>query len=159
MIHKSEFETIYQEYHPKVYRLCLGYVSGDVAWAQDLAQEVFIRLWEKQESIKDLKALPAWIYRVSFNTCMLGLRNKKRMPEAEMEDIAYSPEDKTEASEGLQQIYRAIDGFKAEEKQIALLLLEGMENENIADILEISKVNARVKIHRLRSKLKKALQS
>jgi len=159
MISEKDFDKIYQDFHPKVYRLCLGYVSGDVAWAQDLAQEVFIKVWEKQKSIQDIKALPAWIYRVSFNTCMLGLRNKKKMPEAEMEDLPYRPEDQTEAQEGLKQIYRAIESFKADDKQIALLLLEGMENENIADILEISKVNARVKIHRLRSKLKKALQS
>ena len=158
MFTETEFDKIYQEFHPKVYRLCLGYVSGDIAWAQDLAQEVFIRLWEKQQSIQDIKALPAWIYRVSFNTCMLGLRNKKKMPESEMEDLPYRPEDQSEAREGLQQLYAVINQLKAEEKQIALLLLEGMENENIAEILEISKVNARVKIHRLRSKLKKALQ-
>jgi len=158
MITEEEFNNIYNEYHPKVYRLCLGYMSGNQPLADDIAQEVFIKLWEKQNSIKDKRAITSWIYRVSFNTCMMSIRNNKKYSSDEIEDTSYQPEKEQDSSESLKQLYQIIDKLKSDEKNMALLLLEGVDTENIAEVLGITKINARVKIHRLRSKLKNEME-
>lgn len=159
MLTEQEFNTIFNEFHPKVFRLCLGYFSGDTQQADDISQEVFIKLWEKQSTIKDCKAISSWIYRVSFNTCMMSIRNNKKYSPDDISDIAYQPEDIDDANESLKKLYTIIDSLKAEEKNMALLLLEGVDTENIAEVLGITNVNARVKIHRLRSKLKKEMNN
>ena len=50
---ESKFEEIYKINYSKVMRLCLGYVNGDSMLAKDLAQEVFIKVWEHLESFRN----------------------------------------------------------------------------------------------------------
>ena len=47
---ESRFEEIYNANYPMVLRLCLGYSNGNKALSKDLAQEVFIKVWENLES-------------------------------------------------------------------------------------------------------------
>lgn len=41
---KEQFTTIYQEHYPKVFRLCKGYFNGDEEQANDIVQEIFIKV-------------------------------------------------------------------------------------------------------------------
>ncbi|WP_430815520.1 RNA polymerase sigma factor [Carboxylicivirga sp. RSCT41] len=158
---QNNFETIYRDYYPKVFRLCAGYASGRDEWASDVAQEVFITVWSKLKSLKDPKALPAWIYRITFNTCMKRLKdNNKDIQSADsLPDIAYSPEEASEANEMLKKVYRALEHLKVDEKNLVLLMLEGVEHEDMADILGLSRSNLRVRMHRTRDKLKKLMEN
>lgn len=158
---KEEFENIYQEYYSKVYRLCSGYASGSDEWARETAQEVFITVWEKLYQLKDKKALASWIYRISINTCMKRLNERKKLVtnQDQIPEQSYSPEEQTEANESLKKVYRAMELLKIEEKNIALLLLEGVDNEELAAILGVSRSHLRVKIHRVREKLKTLMEN
>ncbi len=157
----TEFEKIYRDFYPKVFRLCAAHANGRNEWAKDAAQEVFISIWNNLGSLKDKKALPAWIYRISFNTCMKRLKDKQKQAISTdvLPDISYSPEESKEAQEMLTKVYRALDQMKVEEKNLMLLLLESVENEEIAEILGISRATLRVRIHRTRDKLKKLLEN
>lgn len=158
---QEKFDTIYREYYPKAFRLCMGYASGSEEWARETAQEVFITVWEKLSQLKDPKALPAWIYRISLNTCMRRLKEKRKqaLKIEEVPETSYSPEEQSEANEMLQKVYRAVDKLRIEEKNIALLLLEGVDNEGMAEILGVTRSHLRVKIHRVREKLKKWMEN
>lgn len=161
MPNHHEFDTIYQAYYSKVFRLCAGYASGRDEWASDVAQEVFITVWSKLDSLKDPKALPAWIYRITFNTCMKRLKDNKTEVQANdtLPDISYSPEEASEANEMLKKVYRALEHLKVEEKNLVLLMLEGIEHEAMAEILGLSRSNLRVRLHRTRDKLKKLMDN
>ncbi|MCU4173626.1 RNA polymerase sigma factor [Carboxylicivirga sp. N1Y90] len=156
-----EFEKIYSEFYPKVFRLCAAHASGRDEWAKDAAQEVFICVWNKFDTLKDPKAISAWIYRIAFNTCMKRLKDKRKqaIPADTLPEISYSPEESKDAQEMLAKVYRALDYMKLEEKNLMLLLLEGIENEEVAEILGLSRANLRVRIHRTRDKLKKLLEN
>jgi len=158
---QQEFEKIYHAYYSKVFRLCSGYASGRDEWATETAQEVFITIWNKYHTLKDPQALSAWIYRIAFNTCMKRLKDTKHQPALpdQLPEMAYSPEESVEANEMIKKIYRALDHMVADEKNLVLLMLEGLENEDISDILGISRSHLRVKLHRTRQKLKTLLDN
>ena len=101
MYKQQEFETIYRDYYSKVFRLCSGYASGRDEWATEAAQEVFITIWNKYDTLKDPQALSAWIYRIAFNTCMKRLKATKHQPilPDQLPEMAYSPEESVEANE------------------------------------------------------------
>jgi len=157
---KDEFELIYQAYYPKVFRLCSGYASGRDDWAKETAQDVFITVWNKLDTLKDQKALAAWIYRIAFNTCMKRLKENKGRTDLshQLIETAYSPEQQSEANEMIQKIHRALAHVSVDEKNLILLMLEGLENDDISDILGISRSHLRVKMHRTRQKLKTLLE-
>ncbi|MCG8581005.1 MAG: sigma-70 family RNA polymerase sigma factor [Bacteroidales bacterium] len=161
MSNHQDFNVIYREYYPKVFRLCAGYASGRDEWASDVAQEVFIAIWSKLNNLKDPKALPAWIYRITFNTCMKRLKDRKREIQSRdsLPDISYSPEEATEANEMLKKVYRALEHLKVDERNLVLLMLEGVEHEDMAEILGLSRSNLRVRLHRTRDKLKKLMEN
>ncbi|MCT4590999.1 MAG: sigma-70 family RNA polymerase sigma factor [Carboxylicivirga sp.] len=161
MTKQAEFESIYEAYYPKVFRLCSGYASGRDDWAKETAQDVFITVWNKLETLNDQKALPAWIYRIAFNTCMKRLKERKHQAvlSDQLPDPAYSPEQQSEANEMIQKIHRALAHVSVDEKNLILLMLEGLENDDISDILGISRSHLRVKMHRTRQKLKTLLEN
>lgn len=160
MPNQQEFESIYRAYYSKVFRLCSGYASGRDEWATETAQEVFITIWNKLDTLKEQQALSAWIYRISFNTCMKRLKENKHQPALpeQLPEMAYSPEEQTEANEMIQKIHRALGHMSADEKNLVLLMLEGVENNDISEILGVSRDHLRVKMHRTRQKLKTLLE-
>lgn len=96
------FEEVYSDNYPKVIRICMGYVKGDTALAKDLAQEVFIKVWENLASFRNESSISTWIYRITVNTCLLQLRGHKRLKDSETVDkVADSPTE-TEPSKEMQ---------------------------------------------------------
>ncbi|MEO0527059.1 MAG: RNA polymerase sigma factor, partial [Bacteroidota bacterium] len=75
---KSFFEEVYRSNYPKVVRLCTGYLNGDGDIAKDVAQEVFVKVWQHLESFREESSISTWIYRISVNTCLLHIRDNKK---------------------------------------------------------------------------------
>ena len=74
---ESNFDQIYKDNYPKVFRLCQGYTNGNEILSKDLAQEVFIKVWQNLNSFRNDSSLSTWIYRITVNTCLIELRKKK----------------------------------------------------------------------------------
>lgn len=151
----SLFEDLYQTNYPKVIRICLGYVNGDEDLAKDLAQEVFIKVWEHLPDFRNEAAISTWIYRITVNTCLLQLRVKKRTIRVErldkvgeeMEEVYFSQENQ------LKQLYACILKLSEENKGIILLELEGLPQKEIASITGLSHEVVRVRLHRIKNSL------
>ncbi|WGK65776.1 RNA polymerase sigma factor [Croceiramulus getboli] len=73
----TDFDSIYKDHYDAVFRLCLGYVSGDEDTAKDLTQESFVKVFQNLPSFRQEAALGTWIYRITVNTCLAFLRKKK----------------------------------------------------------------------------------
>lgn len=154
------FEKVYRENYPKVIRICMGYVKGNQALAKDLAQEVFIKIWENLVSFRNESAISTWIYRITVNTCLLQLRGKKHLKGSENVDkVADGPDETVPSKERqLQRMYRCIDNLSEESKAIILLELEGLPQKEIAKITGHSHEAVRVRIHRIKNSLTKCVQ-
>lgn len=160
-IEQTHFEKIYQTNYQKVIRVCMGYVKGNEALAQDLTQEVFIKVWENLASFRKEASISTWIYRITVNTCLLQLRKKKYLKgEEEFEKLAASPEESLPSKENqLRKMYQCINTLPKENRGIILLELEGLPQKEIAKIMGLSHEAVRVRVHRIKNSLTKCVQN
>ncbi|WP_394747947.1 RNA polymerase sigma factor [Spongiimicrobium salis] len=159
-----EFETIYQSNYSRVFRLCQGYVHGNVSLAKDLTHEVFIKVWEGLASFKNEAAISTWIYRIAVNTCLMHLRHNKKkytlFKEGAIADIPPESEPSVNQKEGrLKQLYHCIRKLPEVSKTIILLELEGVPQKEIAAITGITHAAVRVRLHRIKDNLTKCVRN
>jgi RNA polymerase sigma-70 factor (ECF subfamily) len=72
----SAFEALYNAYKHQVYALCLM-KTGDIQDAEDLTQEVFVRVYRKVNGFRGDSAFATWLYRVTLNTIMMHFRKHR----------------------------------------------------------------------------------
>lgn len=157
---KSKFDSIYKVNYPKVFRLCQGYTNGNEILSKDLAQETFIKVWQNLKSFRNDSSLSTWIYRITVNTCLIELRNKKTVAISDhLNHLEQGNENNSEEKEiQLNQLYLCIDKLKSENKSIILLELEGLPQKEIADIMGLSHETIRVRVHRIKNELTKCVK-
>ena len=88
----SAFEQIFRKYQAKVITLAFRFVREREA-AEDIAQEVFIKVYEKKVKINPHSKFSTWLYRVTVNTSLDLLRRKKFLPQANTNTFEGDQED------------------------------------------------------------------
>jgi RNA polymerase sigma-70 factor, ECF subfamily len=173
MVSDQTFNKIFDEYHPRILRYLKRIVGPDDA--EDLSQEVFDKINRGLKKFQGRSTLSTWIYRIATNTAI----DKSRSTAHKYETGHHSFEDETchestgatavkappvtdqlvirkEMSECINEF---IDNLPPEYKTVIVLSdLEGFANREIAEILGISLDNVKIRLHRARARLKKALQ-
>lgn len=141
-------EALYRRHHHLVYRLALRYGRGNVAWAEDVTQDVFLDLMKALATLTDRDNLEGWLYRATSNRCLNRLRRDRFLDlapirwllgqdEADqrpmLEEVAIARDDLRRAFEAL--------GKLPPKEQIAfsMFYLDGKEQEEIGKILGHSK--------------------
>lgn len=174
-----EFNRIFKEYQPKILRY-LTRLTGRYE-AEDLSQEVFIKVESGLKNFRGESKLSTWIYRIATNTAVDRMRspsfkykvNDTTSPEAEQEnDLDIEDKDqftgeKTELTD--QQYIRKemnscirnfIESLPENYKSVVILNeLEELKNHEIADILNITLDTVKIRLHRARAQLRKKLES
>jgi RNA polymerase sigma-70 factor (ECF subfamily) len=75
--YREAFALLLPHYRSKVFRLCYGILQQH-AWAEDVSQDVFLRIWRALPGFAGQSSLSTWIYAISRNACLSELR-KRRM--------------------------------------------------------------------------------
>jgi len=153
---EEQFQNIYYKNYPNVIRLCLGYVNGREDLAKDLAQEVFIKVWQNLQSFRNNSNISTWIYRITVNTCLQELRRKKvkHLTLNIAADKTINPDEKEDQ---FMEMYRCINTLSSDNKTIILLELENVPQLEIAQITGISHQAVRTRIHRIKEQLSKCV--
>ncbi len=73
-----EFDEVFRRYYGTVYGVLIR-ITGSPEEAEDLAQEVFLRLHERSESLDVDRNLGGWLYRVASNVGFNALRSRRRL--------------------------------------------------------------------------------
>jgi RNA polymerase sigma-70 factor (ECF subfamily) len=138
-------------------------VVGNVADAQDLTQEAFIKALQHQEQLKDEQKAAHWLSRIATNTAIDFLRRNGRTVLCEIEDTHHSGGESPE-----QQVLRGEhreyleDGLRllSPRERAALLLrdVEGLPAEEVALRLDCSKATVRSHIANARTKLRRYME-
>ena len=74
---ETAFKTIVEQWKDMVYNTILGIVQNETE-AEDLAQDVFIKVFEKISTFKGDSKFSTWLYRIATTTALDHLRSKKR---------------------------------------------------------------------------------
>src|SRR5216684_3185859 len=138
-------------------------IVGNVADAQDLTQETFIKALQRQDQLKDELKAAHWLSRIATNTALDFLRRHGRVTHCELEPALETPGDSPEQIVLRTEHHEYLaDGLRllSPRERAALLLrdVEGLPAEEVARILDCSKATVRSHIANARTKFRRYLE-
>jgi RNA polymerase sigma-70 factor (ECF subfamily) len=158
---QAAFRELYRQQVGRVYALCLR-MARDGAEAEELTQDVFVRVWERLTSFRGESAFTTWLHRVTVNV-VLEARRKRRRREARvlpMEDPAVLERPGADARPALSvDLERAIAMLPEGAREVFLLYdVEGYGHAEIAEMVGIAAGTSKAQLFRARQLLRKVLQ-
>ncbi len=160
---EQKFKQVYEQSKDKVYRLCLGFM-GNKTDADDLFQEVLIKVWNNLDTFRNESNIDTWIYRITTNTALLTLNRKTKLNNKEIEYQPHIPHYEIENSNSndkeqeVKNLYKAISMLKEIDRIIIGLLLENCSYDDISNITGLKISNVGVRINRIKKTLSKKLK-
>ena len=155
---ETKFIATIRQHERVIYKVCSFYVSDEMP-KEDLFQEVVYNLWRGFAKFRDECSVSTWIYRVTLNTCISGLRKESKRPKNNISVLPLeqaSPEPENAGmEEKINEMYLLINQLKTLEKAIVLLYLEDKSYQEIADITGLTINNVAIKLKRSKDKLRK----
>jgi RNA polymerase sigma-70 factor (ECF subfamily) len=155
------FSLILRAYEVPVYNYVLRLV-GDRSLAEDLTQEVFLRVFQGLPSFSLRSKFTTWLFQVTKNRVLDELRATERRPRATVGlddvpplEVLDAPFERLEA---IDAVWRAVDNLSTDLK-MALLLRDvvGMSYTEIADSLEVTLATVKWRIYKAREEVQLAL--
>jgi len=146
-------------YKNKLFRFSLRIVDN-VAEAEDVVQEVFIKIWQKRSELDQYENLEAWCMRLTKNLSIDKLRSKHKRVNAIPEGLdivgnTATPYQVTESNDTMQQIKAFMQQLPEKQKRTMQLRdIDGMSYLEIADIMNISLDQVKVNLFRARKAMK-----
>jgi RNA polymerase sigma-70 factor (ECF subfamily) len=142
-----EFDEAFTLHHRTVFRAARSVVR-DSGLAEDVTQEVFLRLHRNLDSISNLEMLRPWLIRVALNVAKNTLRTKFRANTRdenyvkENDDVvAYSVETDFEQRETLSEVNRALSKIKEPLRSCLILKQQGLSYREIAESLSLNETS------------------
>jgi len=167
---ENAFRDIVLFNQDRVIRLCHRYV-GNQADAEELAQEVFIRLYRTADRYEPAGKLSTLLYRIAVNLSLNFIRDRKRRRLFSLEwfrnggESVYTrngeerPDVLLEQEERRRLVRRAIDSLPESQRTAVILKrFEDLSYEEIADVMGCSVASVESRLHRARQTLKKKLR-
>lgn len=158
------FEPIYNRYRQKVWRKCLSFVK-DADQADDLTQEVFVRMLLKLHSYKREAKFSSWLYAITTNYCTGLTQSKHRRYEVRMDDAggeanAPAEEEPTESVETqVQYVELALDQLPVEDQEFLRLKYQNdVSIQVLAESYNLTESAVKMRLKRSRDKLREIYQ-
>lgn len=155
------FRELYETHVGRVYALCLR-LSGDRQDAEELTQDVFVRVWEKLGTFRGESAFGTWLHRLAVNTVLMARRARRRR-EGRVEP-AENPEERAPAPRGdagglTLDLERALTRLPDGAREVFLLFdVEGYGHAEIAAMLGIAAGTSKAQLFRARRLLRQWLE-
>jgi RNA polymerase sigma factor (sigma-70 family) len=154
---KIEFDEAFTLHHRTVFRAARSVVQ-DAGLAEDVSQEVFLRLHKHLDTIKDPEMLRPWLIRVALNVARNTIRTNIRANTRDENYVkesglshAASIEIDYEENAGVNEIYRALNKIKEPLRSCLMLKQQGLSYKEIAGSLDLNESSIGTFIARARS--------
>lgn len=154
-----------ERYQQRVFALIFGIVR-DRHEVEDVAQEVFLKVFLRIGAFDGRSKFYTWMYRVAANAAKDHLKKRRRRPavpleeEAGVPDAAGGPTEHAAVAETRLMVREAIASLPPRYREVlALRELEGLTYNEIAGILRLSMGTVESRLHRARARLKRRLES
>ncbi len=150
-------ETIYTAYKTPLYNLAYRFTYAGTG-AEDLLQEIFIKVFRNIHSLKKPGAFDAWIYRIAANTCISFGRKRKMIEEEYLDGQRYAGGSNGRDHHirlNLEQVVRKLPA-----KQRAVFVLhdvQGFTHRDIAGMMKCSEGTSKSQLYKARMKLRNLL--
>ncbi|MHB1652803.1 MAG: RNA polymerase sigma factor [Desulfitobacteriaceae bacterium] len=153
---EEAFAKLVKKYTPYVYRTAYVFMHEE-AEAEDVTQEVFIKVYRSISQLKNVQVFNSWFKRMIINACLDQLKKQRPRPvsDAVLEQI---PADNLNEWDQHIQIQEGLERLSPEYRE-ALVLREwqGYDYQEIARLLSIPLGTVKSRIHTARTQLRKIL--
>lgn len=151
------FGRMYETHFALVHRVCYRYTKNPDQ-ADDLAQEVFLKVYGNFATFEGHSQPSTWLYRVATNHCLDHLRWKKRQADLLMgygDDLAVSRVPETSPDNAARRLLRRLlEEMDAANRQVVFLRFEvGLTHDEIAEICGVSRVAITKRLARFTAKI------
>ena len=139
----NNFEKLYKQHCQNLVRFAFYYV-GDIEAAQDIVQEVFLKLWKQHPVFKSTDNEKAYLYKMTKNTCLMMLRKNEvrdKYRQHTTEKMSDSPEHEVLAKE-LDAAYKAAI-FELPEKCRIIFCMSRFDDLSYKDIAKIQGISVK----------------
>ena len=152
------FEQLYRMHIDKVYGLCLR-MTGNVAEAEDCAQEAFIQAWNKLSKFRGDSAFSTWLHRIAVNSVLGRMRKSKREQDRIQVAAEISPGPATIGDGGnLNDLSDAVNRLPEGARHVFVLSgVYGYSHEEASNMLGIAVGTSKAQLHRARRLLSQQL--
>ena len=159
---RAAFTRLFDRHQQRVVRFCHRFV-GDAHRAEELAQDVFVKLYKSAGRYQQTARFQTFLFRVATNTCLNELRRPGRVVEKseaamgdderpgaiEQASAGETPDQVLEAKDVEKALQRALSGMSDRERAaFTMCRFEGMAYRDIADALEATEAAVKSLIHR-----------
>lgn len=140
----GSFERIFRLYHPRLVAFLIGLLH-DEDEGRDMAQDIFVSLWENREKLSEIKSFSAYLFTIARCAVYnyydhLNVESKYAAEYLLTHTEDFSEEEKIFARELRAAIDRTVDGMSAQRKRVYIMSRkENLTNDEIAERLGISK--------------------
>nr|WP_318527385.1 RNA polymerase sigma factor [Marinobacter halotolerans] len=169
----SRFEKLVQPHLDAMYRFAFR-LSGQQQDAEDLVQDVVVKLYPRLEELESIDQLRPWLNRVLYRQFIDSVRRKGRQADSPMSSFEFSdaeswidaqPADLPDITERLDSdrmramLENALSDLSPDQRTLLLLCeVDGWNQEDIAAVLDIPLGTVKSRLHRCRAALRKKLQ-
>jgi RNA polymerase sigma-70 factor (ECF subfamily) len=152
------FERLYRMHIDKVYGLCLR-MTGNVAEAEDCAQDAFIQAWNKLSKFRGDSAFATWLHRIAVNTVLGRMRKSKREQDRIQVASEILPAPASIGDSGnLRDLSDAVDRLPEGARHVFVLSgIYGYSHEESSNMLGIAVGTSKAQLHRARRLLSQQL--
>ncbi len=155
---------LYKRYKTQVYRTALA-ITHDEKAAEDILQEVFLRIYTYADRIDETRTLGPWLYRVTVNLAYSWTSRVKRWLRSFQDTLdrwilpaLWRPEAEAEKREQRRFLRQAIDALPPRHHAVIVLYyLEELSLKEISCVMDIPEGTVKSRLHYARERLKKSI--
>lgn len=165
---QAAYAILVERYRQYVFSLALRYVT-ERELAEELAQDVFVKAYRNLASYRGESKFSTWLYTIVHTTCLSHVRKKGNLLKAVEEDklvalqdaINYdTPHGRMENNSRKKLLDKALQELPNVDAQVlSLFYIASQSVEEIAEIMNMSATNVKVRLFRARAKLKEIIET
>ncbi|MEO6393808.1 MAG: sigma-70 family RNA polymerase sigma factor [Pyrinomonadaceae bacterium] len=152
---REAMRSLFVLHQKRVYSVALNFFGGNQALAQDITQQVFLKLLTRLDAFRGDAEFATWIYRITVNACVDETRRLRRFLNFGELFGSFEPRVKQNADKRLQseqvadEVQRALKTLKPKFRlPLVLKYVEDLSYQEIAEVLQCSVGTVSSRIHR-----------
>ncbi|MFD2705935.1 RNA polymerase sigma factor SigX [Salibacterium lacus] len=165
---KEEFERLYETYHHALFQY-LFYMVRDKETAEELVQEVYIKVFHSFDSFEGKSTEKTWLYSIARHVGIDWIRKQNRkkrkwlgvlgpLTKEEVRDPAPLPEEVVSAREDAREVFDGMDHISPDQRQVLVLrYMDSLSIKETAEVLGWSESKVKTTQHRAVKKLQEVL--